>query len=129
MAYNTLPEGNVERDMQIIHLANQGLRAVDVAQRLRMSRTNVATRMSALMKSGKLKRAIERRGSVEDAKQRGNIMYQRYKIKLGFVSDALMQLDIEQCEWLFEQVPHGMTLAEYLGAIARDVYAEAHGDE
>jgi hypothetical protein len=118
-----------ELDQQIIELADQGLRAVDIAQRLGLTITRTCSRMSRLTMSGQMRRAIERKGSAADAKARANVMRQRYRINQGQLSDAMMQLDMAQAQWLFEQVPHGMTVAEWLVALAKDAYAEEHGDE
>ena len=115
-------------DHQIIALAEQGLRAVDIAQRLGLSKTNICTRMSRLTKIGALRKAFIRKGSADSAKARGNVLRHRYSVKVGDVGTAMMQLDVGQAEWLFEQVPPGMTVSEYLVVLAKDVYAEDHGE-
>jgi transposase len=115
-------------DQQIIALADQGLRAVDIAQRLGLSKTCVCTRMSRLTNSGALRKAFIRKGSADNAKGRVNVLRSRYGVRVGNVGAALMQLNPAQTEWLFEQVPPGMTLSEYLVVLAKDVYAEDHGE-
>lgn len=115
-------------DRKIIELANQGLRGVDVAERLGVSKTLACGRMSRLVMSGHLERAITRKGSAKDANKRTSVLHQRYQIAVGNVGPALMQLDMQQAQWLFEQIPHGMTVAEWLVALAKDAYAEENGD-
>lgn len=115
-------------DQKIIELADQGLRAVDIAQRLGLSITRTCSRMGRLTKAGLMRRAIDRKGSAADAKARANVLRQRYRVNHGQLSVALMQLDMEQAQWLFEQIPHGMTVAEWLVALAKDAYAEENGE-
>lgn len=115
-------------DQQIINLAEQGLRTVDIAQRLNISKTRICSHMSRLTKAGALRKAFIRKGSVDSAKARVNVLRHRYSVRVGNVGTALMQLDIAQTEWLFEQVPPGMTISEYLVVLAKDVYAEENGE-
>jgi len=111
-------------DDEIIALANRGLRLVEIAENLGLSRTGAARRMSRLMGEGKLRRAAQRRGSADNVAMRVDLLRERYQIKTGHIGKALGQLDMEQSEWLFEQVPPGMTVAEYLMALVRDAYEE-----
>jgi len=116
-------------NQRIIALADQGLRAVDIAERLGLSITQTCSRMSRMTKAGDLRRAIHRKGSAHDAKGRAKVLCQRYQTGIGNVGLAMMQLDMRQAEWLFQQTPQGMTIAEYLISMAKDAYAEDHGDE
>ena len=115
---------NLELDEYIIKLANQGLRVVDIAQRLKLSKTNAATRVSALIKAGRLQRAVHRKGSAQDHHKRVRFLSQRYKVNVGNIGHALDQLTMEETQWLYEQVPVGMTISEYLMTLVRDSYAE-----
>jgi hypothetical protein len=116
-------------NQQIIALADQGLRAVDIAERLGLSITQTCNRMSSMTKTGELRRVIHRKGSAYDAKGRIKVLAQRYQMRIGNVGLAMMQLDMAQAQWLFEQTPQGMTIAEYLISMAKDAYAEDNGDE
>lgn len=109
---------------QIVKLANQGLRAVDIAQQTGLSKTATATRLSALVKSGRLERSVHRKGSAADAARRTAFLVQRYKINVGHIGIAIGHLTMDETQWLFEQVPVGATVSEYLMMLVRDAYAE-----
>ena len=109
---------------QIIQLANDGLTTQQIADEVGMTRGSVGARVSRLIAEGKLKRHSERTGSVDTPKGRYFILRGRYNRNSGSIMDLLMQLPMEQAEWLCRAAPEGTNIAEWCAVLLRDVIAE-----
>jgi len=122
------PESN-SVNKRIVELANQGLTAQQIADEVGIKRGAVGSRMSRLMKQGKLQRQPVRSGNIETAKGRYWLMRQRHKKRLGNMGQILIGLTFDEVEWIFKHTPTGLTAAEWCAALLKDViYEEKHND-
>ena len=112
---------------EIIKLANGGMTTQQIADAVGLTRGAAGNRMSRLISDGQLKRLSERTGSVDTATGRYHILRGRYKRQSGGIMDLLMQLPMEQAEWLCQTAPDGMSVAEWIAVLLRDVIAEEMG--
>lgn len=108
----------------IISLANEGMTTQQIADVVGLKHGAVGSRMKRLMDEGRLKRFSERTGSVDTPKGRYDILKGRYARRTGGMMDLLMQLPMEQAEWLCQTMPDDMTIAEWCAVLLRDVIAE-----
>ena len=113
---------------EIIKLANGGMTTQQIADTVGLTRGAAGNRMSTLIAEGKLKRLSERTGSVDTATGRYHILRGRYKRQSGGMMDLLMQLPMEQAEWLCQTMADDMTIAEWIAVLLRDVIAEEMGE-
>ena len=109
---------------KIIQLANDGMTTQQIADAVGLTRGATGSRMSILIADGKLKRLSERTGSVNTALGRYHILKGRYKRQSGGMMDLLLQLPMDQAEWLCQTAPEDMTVAEWCAVLLRDVIAE-----
>ena len=109
---------------QIIRLANDGLTTQQIADEAGITKGSVGSRISRLIADGKLKRLSERTGSVDTPKGRYFILRGRYNRKSGSIMDLLLQLPMEQAEWLCRAAPEGTNIAEWCAILLRDVISE-----
>lgn len=112
---------------KIIQLANDGMTTQQIADAVGLTRGATGSRMSLLIAEGRLKRLSERTGSVDTARGRYFILKGRYKRQSGGMMDLLMQLPMEQAEWLCQTTPDNMTISEWCAVLLRDVIAEEMG--
>ena len=113
---------------EIIKLANNGMTTQQIADTVGLKRGAVGSRMSILISEGKLKRLIERTGSIDTARGRYDLLKGRYRRLTGSMMGLLMQLPIEQAEWLCQTTPEDMTISEWCAVLLRDVIAEEMGE-
>ena len=109
---------------KIIQLANDGMKTQQIADAVGLTRGATGARMSILIAEGKLKRFSERTGSVNTARGRYYILRGRYNRQSGGMMDLLMQLPMDQAEWLCQTTPEDMTISEWCAVLLRDVIAE-----
>ena len=112
---------------QIIALANAGLSIREVAERVGMNPPAVASRMTTLMRDGKLKAHSERTGSRDTKAGRYHILRRRYGRNTGSITTILAGITFEQAEWLYETTPDGMSVAEWVAALLRDLIDAERG--
>ena len=112
---------------EIIKLANSGMTTQQIADKVGLTRGATGSRMSILIREGKLKRLSERTGSVDTATGRYHILRKRYNRQSGGMMDLLMRLSMEQAEWLHQTTPDDMSVAEWIAVLLRDVIAEEMG--
>jgi len=113
---------------EIIKLANGGMTTQQIADTVGLTRGAAGSRMSILIREGKLKRRSERTGSVDTATGRYHILRKRYNRQSGGMMDLLMRLSMEQAEWLHQTTPDDMSVAEWIAVLLRDVFAEDMGE-
>jgi len=109
---------------KIIQLANDGMKTQQIADAVGLTRGATGARMSILIAEGKLKRFAERTGSANTARGRYYILRNRYNLQSGGMMDLLMQLPMDQAEWLCQTAPEDMTISEWCAVLLRDVIAE-----
>ena len=109
---------------KIIQLANEGMTTQQIADVVGLTRGAIGSRMSILIAEGKLKRFLERTGSVDTARGRYDALKGRYKCQTGCMMDLLMQIPMEQAEWLCQTTPDNMKVSEWCAVLLRDVIAE-----
>ena len=109
---------------KIILLANDGLTTQQIADEVGITKGSVGSRISKLIAAGKLKRRSERTGSVDTPKGRYFILRGRYNRKSGSIMDLLLQLPMEQAEWLYKTAPKDTNIAQWCAVLLRDVIAE-----
>jgi len=112
---------------QIIALANNGLSIKQIADMVGMNKPAVASRMTILMRQGKLKRHSERTGAINTQVGRYHILNKRYGKRLGSMGEMLTKLTIDEASWLYKTTPADMTVAEWVAVLLRDVVAEEGG--
>ena len=112
---------------RIIQLANQGLTTQQIADEVGINVGAVGSRMSRLMRDGKLERQPVRNGSIHTAKGRYWLMRQRHKKRLGNMGQILAGLTFDEVDWIFQHTPTGLTAAEWCAALLKDVIAEENG--
>ena len=112
---------------QIIALANAGMSIKQIADGVSMTKPAVASRMTILMRDGKLKRRSERTGSIDTQNGRYHILNKRYSRRVGSMGEMLTKLTIEEASWLYQTTPEGMTVSEWVAVLLRDVVAEENG--
>ena len=113
---------------EIIKLANNGMTTQQIADTVGLTRGAVGSRMSILISEGKLKRLIERTGSIDTARGRYDLLKGRYKRQAGSVMGMLMMLPVKQAEWLCRTTPEDMSVAEWCAVLLRDVISEEMGE-
>jgi predicted ArsR family transcriptional regulator len=109
---------------KIIQLANEGMTTQQIADVVGLKQGAVGSRMKRLIDEGRLKRFSERTGSVDTPKGRYDILKGRYGRRTGGMMDLLMQLPMEQAEWLCQTMADDMTIAEWCAVLLRDVIAD-----
>ena len=109
---------------KIIKLANGGMTTQQIADAVGLTLGATGSRMSLLIAEGRLKRFSERTGSVDTPKGRYDILKGRYGRRTGGMMDLLMQLPMEQAEWLCQTMADDMTIAEWCAVLLRDVIAD-----
>ncbi len=109
---------------QIIALANNGLSIKQIAEGVGMTGTAVACRMTTLMRNGKLKPHSERTGRINTEEGRYRILRKRYNRNTGSIMEILTNITFDEAEWIYKTAPEGLTIAEWVGVLLRDVIAE-----
>lgn len=112
---------------QIIALANAGLPIKQIAASVGMNPPAVASRMTYLMRDGKLKPHSERTGSINTQEGRYRILRKRYNRNTGSIMEILTNITFDEAEWIYKTAPEGLTIAEWIGVLLRDVIAEESG--
>lgn len=109
---------------QIIALANAGLPIKQIAASVGMNPPAVASRMTYLMRDGKLKAHSERTGRINTQGGRYRILRKRYNRNTGSIMEILTSITFNEAEWIYKTAPEGLTIAEWIGVLLRDVIAE-----
>jgi len=112
---------------QIIALANAGLPIKQIAASVGMNPPAVASRMTYLMRDGKLKAHSERTGRINTQGGRYRILRKRYNRNTGSIMEILTNITFDEAEWIYKTAPEGLTIAEWIGVLLRDVIAEESG--
>ena len=109
---------------QIVALANNGLSIKQIADGVGMTSTAVACRMTTLMRNGKLKAHSERTGRINTEDGRYRILRKRYNRNTGSIMEILTSITFDEASWIYKTAPEGLTIAEWIGVLLRDVIAE-----
>lgn len=109
---------------QIVALANNGLSIKQIADGVGMTSTAVACRMTTLMRNGKLKAHSERTGRINTEDGRYRILRKRYNRNTGSIMEILTSITFDEAAWIYKTAPEGLTIAEWIGVLLRDVIAE-----
>ena len=109
---------------QIVALANNGLSIKQIADGVGMTSTAVACRMTTLMRNGKLKAYSERTGRINTEDGRYRILRKRYNRNTGSIMEILTSITFDEASWIYKTAPEGLTIAEWIGVLLRDVIAE-----
>ena len=109
---------------QIIALANEGKSIIQIAEVVGMTTTAVACRMTVLMRDGKLKAHSERTGRINTEDGRYRILRKRYNRNTGSIMEILTSITFDEASWIYKTAPEGLTIAEWIGVLLRDVIAE-----
>ena len=109
---------------QIIALANAGLPIKQIADSVGINPPAVASRMTYLMRDGKLKAHSERTGRINTQEGRYRILRKRYNRNTGSIMEILTNITFDEAEWIYKTAPEGLTIAEWIGVLLRDVIAE-----
>lgn len=112
---------------QIIALANAGLPIKQIAASVGINPPAVASRMTYLMRDGKLKSHSERTGRINTQEGRYRILRKRYNRNTGSIMEILTNITFDEAEWIYKTAPEGLTIAEWIGVLLRDVIAEESG--
>ena len=112
---------------QIIALANAGLPIKQIAASVGINPPAVASRMTYLMRDGKLKAHSERTGRINTQGGRYRILRKRYNRNTGSIMEILTNITFDEAEWIYKTAPEGLTIAEWIGVLLRDVIAEESG--
>ena len=112
---------------QIVALANNGLSIKQIADGVGMTSTAVACRMTNLMRNGKLKSHSERTGRINTEDGRYRILRKRYNRNTGSIMEILTSITFDEAAWIYKTAPEGLTIAEWIGVLLRDVIAEENG--
>ena len=112
---------------QIIALANEGKSIIQIAEGVGMTTTAVACRMTVLMRDGELKAHSERTGRINTQEGRYRILRKRYNRNTGSIMEILTNITFDEAEWIYKTAPEGLTIAEWIGVLLRDVIAEESG--
>lgn len=124
MAGNICGRASTLLNNEIIKLANDGMTTQQIADAVGLTRGATSGRMSSLLANGKLKRQAERTGRVDTGKGRYHILRNRYQRRHGSMMDLLLQLPMEQAEWLCMSAPDGVNVAEWCAVLLRDVISD-----
>ena len=109
---------------QIIVLANEGKSIAQIADGVGMTSTAVACRMTTLMRNGELKPYSERTGRIDTPEGRYRILRKKYGRNTGSMMEILTSISFDEASWIYETAPEGLTIAEWIGVLLRDVIAE-----
>ena len=112
---------------QIVKLANDGKSIAQIADGVGMKSTTVARRMTTLMSNGKLKPYSERTGRINTEDGRYRILRKRYNRNTGSIMEILTSITFDEASWIYKTAPEGLTIAEWIGVLLRDVIAEENG--
>lgn len=115
-------------DERIYEAALDGLSAASIAERLGVPKSSVQRRMAKMVRSGRLPRAVDRRGYPREYKLRLWAREARlYRaVKLGPMSRIFELLTDEQVKWLYDNTLDGGEVVTFLASIVRDAYADEH---
>ena len=113
-----------KRRTEVVALHSQGLSNQEIAERLGTKVGLISTDVYNARKLGLLPpapRGGPQRSALWVLKSSGR----KYK-ELGKMMSILDALTREEAIWLIETLPKGVTLAEYLASMVKDIYAEEH---
>jgi len=106
---------------QIIKLANDGLSIAEIAEIVGLNPPAVASRMTPMLRDGRLKPHSERTGRRDTKEGRYRLLRKKYGRNTGGIMDILTGIPFEQSEWIYETVPEGFTVAEWIAVLLRDL--------
>jgi hypothetical protein len=113
----------------IVKLANDGKSIAQIADGVGMTSTAVACRMTTLMRNGKLKPYSERTGRINTEDGRYRILRKRYNRNTGSIMEILTNITFDEASWIYKTAPEGLTIAEWIGVLLRDVIAEENDND
>lgn len=101
---------------RVLPLAKQGLRPLEIAQRLNLPPSKVRNSIQFLRRAGKLP-IFKRKDNLRPVLRYGNV-------RLGSVADRLREAEPDFQSWLLSQVPEGSSVADLAMAAIYDVYLD-----
>lgn len=121
-------KASAELNERIRILALDGLSIRAIATELGRSRSMVSSRISVMRKKGRVPSAVICK---EGKTKRSRLVAYSIKFgrRLGTMSAAMDCMSREQVQWLFRKTPEGMSVAQYVAAIVKDVYQEDVGND
>lgn len=117
-----------ELNAQIRELSLEGLSMRAIGEALGHHERMIAGRVGRMRKAGYLPSAIQCRS---ERTKRSKIACHsaKYDRRLGTMSTAMDCMSAEQIHWLYSNTPKGMSVAQHVASILKDVYFEEVEDD
>lgn len=111
-----MPMPRAPHHERVLPLAKQGLRPLEIAERLNLPPQKVRASIALFRRTGQLP-PFKRKDNLRPVLRYSNV-------KTGSVADRLREAEPEFQRWLLSQVPEGSTVADLAMAAIYDVYLD-----